>query len=453
MRLRLIGLGAPLALLAALAGIAVARRLPAQPPTPAPEPASTDFLIAHEWGTFLAMSGSDGVSLDGMYHEEHALPNFVHARSQDILKLTNAFIKNETPVIYFYTNKRQGIRAQVWFRDGLWTQWYPQAFAAGPMVAKAGESMNGKNSYLTWTADIIPAAAGTPDPAPPSTSSDSLWNHAREVDAAYVQTLNARGNVWVKETERFLFYRGLGRQPLPLKVESAKGGTLSVDKASKHGVRHAFTLRVEGGKGAYAYHPELKPGEAVSGAIPSLSTALPLDEFVAKLGDDLAAKLVESGLYAKEARAMVNTWSDSYFRTEGIRTLFILPQAWTDNFIPLTLNPTPDKTVRVMVGRVELLTPERERLAETAVRSLLSNDPATRLSGFQTLRDQGRYVEPIVRRVLATTSDDTIRNLCRKLLVTDFVTDLHPTRVGNDSLSAEVQVASLMNQIYAKPKP
>jgi hypothetical protein len=28
-----------------------------------------NHLVVHEWGTFLAMNGSDGVSLDGMYHE------------------------------------------------------------------------------------------------------------------------------------------------------------------------------------------------------------------------------------------------------------------------------------------------------------------------------------------------------------------------------------------------
>jgi hypothetical protein len=50
-------------------------------------------LIVHEWGTFLAMSGSDRVSLDGMYHEEHALPGFVHARSTDQLRLPAASLK------------------------------------------------------------------------------------------------------------------------------------------------------------------------------------------------------------------------------------------------------------------------------------------------------------------------------------------------------------------------
>src|SRR5262245_9138573 len=37
-------------------------------------------LVVHEWGTFLGMNGSDGGALDGMYHEEHALPSFVHTR-------------------------------------------------------------------------------------------------------------------------------------------------------------------------------------------------------------------------------------------------------------------------------------------------------------------------------------------------------------------------------------
>src|SRR5689334_6083415 len=75
---------------------------------------STD-LVVHEWGTFLAMNSSDGVALDGMYHEEHALPTFVHARSQDQLHLRSAIIKGETPVIYFYTERRQPVRVHVGF--------------------------------------------------------------------------------------------------------------------------------------------------------------------------------------------------------------------------------------------------------------------------------------------------------------------------------------------------
>src|ERR1700749_3922566 len=84
-------------------------------------------LVVHEWGTFLAMNGSDGVSLDGMYHEEHALPGFVHARSRDQLRLPTSLIKGETPVIYFYTPQPLRAQVTVTFPTGIWTQWYPQA--------------------------------------------------------------------------------------------------------------------------------------------------------------------------------------------------------------------------------------------------------------------------------------------------------------------------------------
>src|SRR4030095_3679488 len=94
--------------------------------------ASPGRLVVHEWGTFLAMNGSDGVTLDGMYHEEHALPAFVHARSRDELKLRTSNMKMETPVVYFYSDTTMKVRVEVGFPGGIWTQWYPQAEYVGP---------------------------------------------------------------------------------------------------------------------------------------------------------------------------------------------------------------------------------------------------------------------------------------------------------------------------------
>jgi hypothetical protein len=73
------------------------------------------------------MNGSDGVTLDGMYHEEHALPGFVHARSKDQLRVPAVSVKGETPVIYFYSDVARDVKVRVRFPRGLWTQWYPQA--------------------------------------------------------------------------------------------------------------------------------------------------------------------------------------------------------------------------------------------------------------------------------------------------------------------------------------
>ena len=150
----------------------------------------------------------------------------------------------------------------------------------------------------------------------------------------------------------------------------------------------------------------------------------PLADFTKAIAGCLRATLTRSGLYPKEARAMVNTWTNSYFRSEGTRVLFVLPQSWTDSFIPMTIDPEPRELVRVMVGRVELLTPEREQSAEAAVRELAHHDPVKRGQAFRFLHEQGRYVEPIVRRVMKTTTDDGVRTLCRRLLLTELVTDL-----------------------------
>ena len=112
--------------------------------------------MIHEWGTFLGMSGSDGSSLDGMYHEEHALPAFVHSRSRDQLRLPGSKLKGETPVIYFYTDRPQSVRIGVRFPKGVWTQWYPQAVRVEPSVVQDAESPDRTgNGLICWHADIL----------------------------------------------------------------------------------------------------------------------------------------------------------------------------------------------------------------------------------------------------------------------------------------------------------
>ena len=121
----------------------------------------------------------------------------------------------------------------------------------------------------------------------------------------------------------------------------------------------------------------------------------------------------------------------------------------------MTIDPRPDELVRVMVGRIELLTAERERAAATAVANLGSPDAEVRGQAFQTLRDQGRYAEPIVRRTLESSSDERVRTLCRRLLLTDFITDIRTSltdaadgrRLVQEPVYARAQLASLLREI------
>jgi hypothetical protein len=406
---------------------------------------SRSGLVVHEWGTVLAMNGSDGVTLDGMYHEEHSLPGFVHARRNAELRMRTSNLKMETPVIYFYSDVPLRAFVEVKFPGGLWTQWFPQADYVGPSLVQSG-TLPPRNGRIGWSVNVWPASQAQPD-LPPTTK-DALWNYTRDVDAAYVNTGTPA------EWERFIFYRGLGETRLPLAVSATAGGRLTCGADMKGGLQHVYLLRVEQGRGAYRYLPSVGCGDRIDQVVPAMDGAKPMDRFVGEIADDLAGRLVESGLYAKEARAMVNTWRTSYFTTDGIRVLFVLPQSWTDAFIPMTINPAPASLVRVMVGRIEILTPEREREAETAISRLASPDPAVREQAFVTLRGQGRYVEPIVRRTLESTSDEQVRTLSRRLLLTDFVSDIRSAltdaegrQVEQKAVYARAQLASLLREI------
>jgi hypothetical protein len=432
-------------LIASVLSLAAAGFIVASPSDPA-------GLVVHEWGTLLAMNGSDGISLDGMYHEEHALPSFVHARSKDQLRMRLSQVKMETPVIYFYTPQVQRVEVEVGYPTGLWTQWYPQATTVRPGIVQAGSPPQTRNGNISWNVIIRPP--NMKNGAPPATSADALWNYARDVDAAYVTTDPTNWAKPQEEWERFIFYRGLGEAPMPMQARLGSG-RITASTLESDGVRHLFILRVENGRGAYAYVPALTAKAGLDQPVPDMSESRPLNEFVKHVSDDVARRLAESGLYEKEARAMVNTWASSYFKTDGVRMLFVLPQSWTDRFIPMRINPAPQQLVRVMVGRMELLDAARERRAEDAIRELSSSDSAARERAFETLRSEGRYVEPIVRRTLRTSTNEQVRTLSRRLLLTDFVTELRTTftdattgeKTSTQPVYIQAQLASLLREV------
>jgi hypothetical protein len=104
--------------------------------------------------------------------------------------------------------------------------------------------------------------------------------------------------------------------------------------------------------------------------------------------------LVAQGLYQDEAEAMFETWRDSWFE-EGSRLLYIVPRSFVDSILPLTIKPAPSQTVRVFVGRLELVTPATQRAIEQAVQ----------MRDTKTLDLYGRFLTPILQTVLAIEKD------------------------------------------------
>jgi hypothetical protein len=71
-----------------------------------------------------------------------------------------------------------------------------------------------------------------------------------------------------------------------------------------------------------------------------------------------------------------------------------------------------------MVGRVELLTPAKEREIETALAQLADQRSTIRQSGQTTLARLGRFREPALHRILALTKSEQVRSQAASLLKT-----------------------------------
>ena len=344
-------------------------------------------LVAHEWGTFTSLQDDEGRVVEGMHHEEEGLPSFVHGRdrSLNLQKAVLSFLtaqqahpvsalpsddtphlprhhlpckacdfdvsalavtqKMETPVIYFYSDQPRQVQVAVDFPGGIITQYYPDATSFSPALGKAEAVANG---HVEWNLLV----SADPLVVPPVTP-DSIWQPSREVASNFI---SAQG-----ENEKLLFYRGLGKFETPLRIPSTPNGGFLIRNQSDERVPDVFLLRNNGktasvrALGAITAHGQIElPASAFDGTEAEAPESI--DAYVDHASSLVEQALRRSGLYADEARAMVNTWKRSYFRAAGTRVLYVLPREWTDNLLPLHLNPQPRELVRTLVGRVELQT-------------------------------------------------------------------------------------------------
>ena len=374
-------------------------------PVVEPLPAPAD-LVVHEWGTFTSVQSSIGETLDGLNHTDEAVPAFVVARrigaggkgAEQLPEPVNQ--KLETPVIYFHTRGALHVSVNVSFPTGVVSQWYPNAASYAPPLYSMTKVGDGQ---MSWEADLNPAGL-----APPSVEPTSIWAPSRRVAAAGVRVRTGTGDA---QDEQFIFYRGLARFTMPFSVAASRSGsdTLRITNSSGEDIPAAFLLvsQAEGGAivplGALRAH-----GSIETVASPRLGAT---ETYVQDAQEQLAAVLAATGLYADEARAMVDTWTRSYFRTTGVRVLYVVPRAWTDGLLPMTITPRPVELVRTLVGRVEVLTSADEK--DVVARLQAANAAGQILAGDAL----GRFTEPKLRRALQMITDPDLAAYAQMQLV------------------------------------
>lgn len=380
-------------------------------------------FIVHEWGTDTIVVGSNGALQRGLHHEEEDLPAFVYDRIKagTLNPMSpSVTIKMETPVTYFYSPTALSVKARVDFPKGLLTQWYPAVKEFRPTVAAAesvafpgvpavlsdpaldpdfpfaSEMCRAKfgtvsGGWLDWGVISVRERGAVPAKSLPDAPLERFgWSYARAVDSNLLEAPNG-------ESERFLFYRGLGDFDLPVTVRAENAGKVTFTNSYSEKVAQVFLLNVNQERGAFSVHPEgIASNATLTETVPSLEGAPSVDEYAERLSEAVTSALDATGLYHDEALAMVNTWRRQWFRTPGVRALYLLPQSWTDQSIPLSISPKPDATVRVMLIRVELITLEQES-ADVSALSSFDADASLGVAYFSAL---GRFAEPRLRRAL-----------------------------------------------------
>jgi hypothetical protein len=349
------------AALLAFAGIVAAQPVPAEKPAPA----LGKDLVVHEWGTFSTFSGSNGTSL-WFTPYDNDLPEFVHGYLSRLSKKgpKGGRISLETPVVYFYSDRALKASVRVEFPRGTLTEWYPQA-------ARTAQT-------LVWKE--VEVAPGTKEKLPRE-EKPSRYYEARETDAAPLRAGT--------EAEKFLFYRGVGDEGMPLTVQALGGGRFTVAWSGPDLTGDLILVQVQAGKLKFQpFRFETREAGTQRGEV-RIPDAEGTEE---GLSAALVKQLVARGLFEKEAKAMVRTWRSAWFREEGTRVLYLLPAKLTEELLPLHVDPKPATLLRVLVGRHDVLTPEREKQIDALVTRVdRPRSKADQEAALQELAKLGRY--------------------------------------------------------------
>ena len=390
----------------------------------------TEKLTLHEWGTFTGFAGSDGVHIPFGIAVGSELPQFVIDRRTQAQRLgmkinpwgdfgkadgVVALQRMETPVIYFYTDKSRWVNVAVDFPKGLLTEFYPPVRAFGPefgvgpgeyrylptpplprVTKPATRPVEAKLDHgsLDWgQVLLLPQVKNQRPTYMPEVQNipggGAHYAFARETDAATVQFSDRAGEA---HDERFLFYRGLGNFDLPVTLRALDDDRFELKTTGGDAIPFAILLRISpaDGRARFAVYTDITDCQPMT--LPSDSVSPD------QVGDAIVRGLVTEGLYEKEARAMVKTWSSTWLGDAGTRVLYALPRPVTDSLLPLHIAPTPSETVRVLVGRIDIMTPSQE----TRIASLLASAPQTKslsADDAAVIRPfAGRFLHPALQR-------------------------------------------------------
>ena len=338
-------------------------------------------LTAHEWGTFTSIAGKNGRAVQwSPLNGSGDLPRFVeHLNGAQFKAGLRGTVRMETPVLYFYSPHQTVVSVRVAFTDGVITEWYPRASRIKPnpngVLDREALFQRHVNGSIAWdSVTVSPNLAATfPRENLSRENQTNRYYAARETSAAPLVVKSSAG----EQQEKFLFYRGVSTFSVPLSATVTSEGKVNITDLAQEEVPNVILFERRGDKLGY------RLGGALMGEMsldpPELTATFD------SMRHDLEDILTSQGLYPEEARAMIETWRQSWFE-EGSRLFYIVPNQFLNAILPLTIAPAPSQTTRVFVGRLELVTPA----TTLAVQKVLA------AHDIEGLKKYNRFLEPIL---------------------------------------------------------
>ena len=318
-------------------------------------------LTVHEWGTFTSIAGDDGMAIDWEPLDGPSdLPCFVHRFEVGAKALLSGTVRMETPVIYLYGPEGSTADVRVSFPKGFITEWYPKANRVATFIGSGipprgpdvRQPEKDEPDSIEWPAVKLQRDSKSIDFPLEQPPSHYYAGRRTDSDALVV------GN----EMDKFLFYRGVGRFQPPVAARVGVWDRILVRDLGTAQIPAAILFRNHDGKISYrvSYLTSRPIGSELTLEMPDTAAD------TGTLRADIESILVSQGLFAKEAKAMVATWGDSWFE-EGTRLFYFLPTSAVDAILPLEVRPAPAHVARVFVGRMEIFTPTMKQEIRDAI--------------------------------------------------------------------------------------
>jgi len=309
----------------------------------AAEPAVKKGLVVHEWGVFNVHRDVASANAD-LRLVWDALPGFVYGqiKGRRLPQHWEQIEARDRPLVFFHSAEPVDVKMRVDFPGGLAGVWWPGT--AEPALRQGRPTPAAPVGTLKWDLRIKQAPPARRAPGALALVPKGHWIEAARAVGADDVFSRVGEQGFGYEREKFIYYDGVFPRAKGVDVKLVDGKAVLVNSADHVVFDVTVVDRRADGSVRLATLAKLDAGMT---SAPLSLDVVNTPDFVAWASKRLAGQLTDAGLFDAEAALLVDLWKKDLYGTVGVHLHYRIPQATYDKLLPLTLEPRPEKTVRV----------------------------------------------------------------------------------------------------------